>query len=120
MKELFKQNKLSERQQTESIVKKKKEIEYHFDNTIKRFRGHNVYEINIKTLEVNEAEFIKKKDISWRDAIKFMNGGYKKEILIKSNCVYISALNKKNAIDRFKKNKGSATLPKGELKLKLF
>jgi len=118
MKEFKKLDKLINKQQVESIVKKQKEDEFKFDGTLKPKKGHTVYEINNKTLEVNIASYVKTKSISWKDAlIGFNTGNYKKEIVIKKGFSYISALSKKSALERFKKNKGSSVIPKGLLKL---
>ena len=75
-------------------------------------------EINIKTLECNPAEFIEKKTITFEEALKIQNGTYKSEVLKKPNHVYISALNKENALKRYHEEKGSATLPKAMFNLK--
>ena len=120
MKELFKSGKLSERQSIESIIKKKKEIEYKHEATIKPYKGHSVFEIDLDTLLVSPAEYVERKNIQWHEAIKFMESGYKQDISVKKNCVYISALNAKSALERFKKDKGSATLPEGRLELKFY
>lgn len=120
MKELFKHNKLSERQQIESIVKKKKDIEFKFESSLSPKRGHSVWEINLETMEINLAKFVQKKNLHWFDAIKFLKSGFKKDIVINSNCVYISSLNRESALDRFRKNKGSSVIPKGNLDLKTF
>ena len=118
MKELNKLDKLIEKQQVESVVKKQQAVEFHYQGSTKPLKGHNVYELNINTMVASLASYVKKKDISWNDAlIGFMTGNYKKEVLIKKDCVYISALNKASAIKRYKEKKGSATLPKGLLKL---
>jgi hypothetical protein len=120
MKELFKHNKLSERQQIESIVKKKKQVEFKYESSIKPYKGHKVFEINLNNLTIKEADYVKRKDIHWFEAIKFMNSGYKQDVLIRKGCVYISALNKESALKRFKTEKGSATMPKGKLELKIY
>jgi hypothetical protein len=120
MKELFKHNKLSEKQSIESIVKKKKDIEYKLEGSIKPLKGHQIWEINLKTMEINLAQYVERKDIHWWDAIKFLESGWTKDIQIKDNCVYISALNKKSALDRLEKEKGSAVIPNGKLELKIF
>ena len=117
MRELSKMKRDSERIQIESIVKKKKDVEYKLEGSIKPFRGHQIWEINLETMEINPSSFIKRKNINWFDALRFIKSGYSKDIQIKKNCVYISALNKKTALDRFEKEKGSAIMPKGELKL---
>ena len=115
MKELFKHNKLSERQQIESIVKKKKDIEFKFESSMYHKRGHKVWEINLKTMEINLAKYVERKDINWFDAIKFLKSGWSKDIVLNMDCVYISSLNKKSALDRFRQEKGSAIIPKGHL-----
>jgi len=120
MNELFKHDKLSERQQIESIVKKKKQVEYKFESKIKPLKGHILWEINLKDKTINEASYNIKKDITWEEALKSMESGYKKEVLIKKDCVYISALNKESALKRFEKDKGSAVMPDGRLELKIF
>jgi len=120
MKEHENHNRISKRIQIESIVKKKKEVEYKLENSIKPFGGHNIWEINLKTMEINLASFVKRKNINWFNALRFMKNGYSKDIQVKKDCVYISALNKKSALNRLEKEKGSAIMPKGNLKLKLY
>ena len=118
MKELQKFNLLSEKQSIETIVKKKQEVEYKFDYTIRPRKNHKVFEIYINTLIVTEAEYVKHKFITWEDAIKRMNGGSNSDILLKKNHVYISALNKDSALKRYLLKKGSAKLPKAEMNIK--
>ena len=120
MKELNNIDRSFHKKEVHAEKKNKKEVEYKLQESISPFKGHKVYEINLETLEVIEAEFVKRKYITWFDAIKHMNGHYKKDVLVKNNCVYVSALNPKSALDRYNKNKGSAIKPKGSLKLKLF
>ncbi len=71
----------------------------------------------MSTLGVSLASYVEKKDITWNEALKFIKNGYKKDVLIKKGCVYISALNKHSALDRFRKEKGSAIIPESDLKL---
>jgi len=115
--DLRKQKRDYERLQIESIVKKKKDVEYKLVNSIKPLRGHKVWEINLTTMKINEASFVIRKNITWQQALRFIKNGYSKDIKIQKNCVYISALNKHSALDRFAKDKGSATIPFSELKL---
>ena len=100
-----------------SEKKQKQEVEYTFNESIRPYKGHLVFEINELTLEINEAEGVRRNYITWEDAIKSMNGGYKKEILIRKDCVYISALNKESAMKRYFKNKGSAVIISEGLKI---
>jgi hypothetical protein len=70
--------------------------------SIRPHKGHTLFEINYKTGEIKKAEF-KKQVLNIGEAIHkgvdFVSK--KKEIEIKENCVYISALNKENAIKKF-------------------
>ena len=76
-------------------VKKEQQIEYQFDGEIKPHKGHTLWEICEEDLSVEKA--------------KFMNNTYvfgeeiKREVLKKSGCVYISALNKKSALKKYHK-----------------
>ena len=111
------QEKLKEKANLESIVKKKQEIQYEFIDTLKPKSGHTLYKIHKDTLEVRKAEFINKKTITFNEALSIQNETIKDEVLIEQNYVYISALNPENALKRYKENKGSASIPKGKLKL---
>lgn len=118
MKELDNKDKINDKIQIESVVKKKKQIEYVLEESLIPLNGHSLFEINIKTLEIKEAEFIQDKTITMYEALKIIDGTDNKEILLTPDCVYISALNKKNALIRFHKNKGSAGIGKGRMDLK--
>ena len=107
------QDALNEKIQIEAVVKKEKEIQYVLIESLRPKPGHTLFEINTKTLEIGLAEFITKKTISLFEAIQICDGTYNDEIMIKLDCVYISALNKKNAMKRYHENKGSAKLPEG-------
>ena len=63
--------------------------------------NHKVFEINNKTLSIDLAKFES-------DNYVFNKGDKNKKIVINKNCSYISALNKNNALKKFKKgNNGS-------------
>ena len=60
--------------------------------------GHTVYEINLETNGVYEAQFTK-------EAVMYNEQGstrVTKKILAKKNCLYVSALNAKNAVRKCK------------------
>jgi hypothetical protein len=59
-------------------------------------RGHKCFEVNTITNEVSEAEF-------FEDYVAMFSSSYerKKKLRVKENCVYITALNKKNAIKKY-------------------
>ena len=90
MKELEQYEKVSE----EIVIPVKKQNE--LLGTIKPHRGHKCFEINTLTGEINDAEF-------FEDIVSIFSSSYerRKKINVKENCIYITALNKKNAIKRF-------------------
>jgi hypothetical protein len=98
MKELETHLKLERQNTIELNVKKKQEIEYVLQGTIKPQTGHFVWELNEETGEIKKAEF--KQDT-------FVYGAElpPEELLVKSNCVYIPALNAENAKKKYLKNK---------------
>lgn len=108
--------KLKEKAQLESIVKKKQEIQYQLIGKLTPKRGHSLYEIDIEKLEIRLAEFVNNKTISWFTALKIAKGEVKEDILVKHKCVYISALNPKNAMKRFAENKGNGGIKEGTFK----
>lgn len=83
-------------------VKKQVEKQLKFIGQHRPHSGHKCFEINTKTGEINLAEF-KEEAISFEDAKNGIISG-KKKIVMKEDCIYITALNKKNAIKKlFKK-----------------
>lgn len=104
MKELEKHNRESEKQQIEAVEEKKQKQEIKFDSTIMPYKGHKLFEINIVTKKIKEAEYNQKEPIN----ILTWDKECKKEVLKKKDCVYISALNKESALKRLKQMKGSA------------
>lgn len=79
----------------EVSVKKKKQIEHQFIENIALNEGHRIWQINKETLEIEEANFTK--------TTYQMFGENKKEIIVKDGFVYVAALNKKNALKKYKK-----------------
>ena len=91
MKELEKINTISE-----EIVKPiKKELK--LIGSIQPQKGHKCFEINIITNEISEAEF-------FEDYVSMFSSSYerKKKLRIKIDCIYITALNKKNALKKYR------------------
>jgi len=64
---------------------------------IKPYKGHSLFEIEIQTMNINLAEF-ETIEVNWAK-----NSSNKSQLKVKEGCVYISALNKKNALKKFKK-----------------
>lgn len=95
---------------TELSVKQKKQVEHELIGNIIPHEGHIVWQINKETLEVSEAKY--------SNATYVLGGENKKEIIVKDGFYYVSALNKSNALRKFKQGKnGSKEIDKNPLKL---
>lgn len=112
MKEL-ESNLKSEKQELEVVQKKAQEIEYKKVGELKPKKGHTLFEINLANMKVREAEKTTFSTITWEQAIKLMNGQNLDKVLVKANHVYISALNKESALNRYLSGKGSCEMSKG-------
>jgi hypothetical protein len=98
MKELQTHSKINNQEKIELSVKKKNEVEYVLHGTLKPKKGHFIWEINEETGEVKKAEFK-------RTTAIFGASIPPQELLIKPDCVYIPALNAKNAKKKYLNNK---------------
>lgn len=109
MKELDNQDLFTRNTSIEVLQKKRQKQEYKLIDRIVPNKGHRVFEINEVTLEIAEATHRVQKQITWWDALRMIeNPNYKKEIQVKKDCIYISALNAKSAMRRFIEGKGSS------------
>jgi len=92
----------------EISVKQKKQVEHKLIGKIIPHEGHIIWQINDETLEIEVAKF--------SNATYHFGGENKKEIITKQGYSYISALNKKNALKKFKQGKnGSKPISKEPL-----
>jgi len=99
MKELETHLKVGNQERIELNVKKKQEIEYVLQGTIKPQIGHSIWEINKETGEVKKAEYRRTL------AVAFGAEFPPDELITKQYCVYIPALNSENAKKKYLKNK---------------
>ena len=88
MKEL----ELKDKEKLEVVDNQKKQIEHELVGYLMPYNGHKVWEINIETGEIAEAKYSSNSYKAF--------GENKKEIIIKDNFYYVSALNKKNAFKK--------------------
>ena len=100
-----------ERIEIEASIKAKQE--FSFINSIKTKRGHRLWEILIKDNSIKEACYKVDTSIDIFDAV----GESTKEVVRRKGCIYISALNQRNALKRYKENKGSSIIKPSDLKL---
>lgn len=97
MENLFKevpQDKIEILKQTK-IEKERKLI-----RTIRPQKNHILFEFDLIKKEVRRAEFVKKNEISFEAAARGETSE-RKEVNGKEGCVYISAMNEKNAWKKF-------------------
>jgi hypothetical protein len=112
MKNIFIQSKKEDK--VELPVKKQKEISPHFAGVIQPQKGQKVFEVNEKTGDVTEAEY--------RQNTTTFIVGQKLEpprLIMKPNCVYIPAMNVKNAVKKYAKNKSQENYFVKEAPMKL-
>lgn len=98
MKELETHSKLTQQNNVELSVKKKKEIEYVLQGTIKPKTGHFIWEINEETGEIKKAGFKRNTVVLGAELLP-------EELIVKPDCIYIPALNAENAKRKYLKNK---------------
>lgn len=91
----MKEIELNNKENIEVSVKKQQEKEYTLIGNIVPHEGHTIWEINKETLSVTKAKFL--------TTNYYMFGENKKEIAVKQGCAYVSALNEKNALIKYKK-----------------
>lgn len=99
MKEL----QIKQKDKIEQVKQQVKEIQTVFDYRIRPQKNHSLFEIdlNLKTIEL--AKFDELPAIKYDDAMKG-NISAQKKVTKKENCIYISALNKKNVIKILKRD----------------
>ena len=67
-------------------------------HSIKPYKGHTLFAINPITGKCSEAEY--------ESITANISGAVRKKVIAEANCVYISALNKRNALIKFFKMVG--------------
>lgn len=79
----------------ENVKQVSLEKKNYFLGTLKPKKGHKIFEVNIKLKTIEEASFDELPAVKFTDPISGQIST-KKKITTKPECVYISALNKKN------------------------
>lgn len=83
-----------EKDEVKIVTQKQIEKKKVFLGSVRLRLGHTCFEINRETIEVKAAEF--KTSAEFGKAVR-------KEIVVTPGCVYVIALNKKNALKKFNK-----------------
>lgn len=77
-------------------IQRKQQQEYKLLGSIRKVKGHILFEFNRETKELNPAKFQVENTIIIKDRNDLI-GGKKYKVVVNQNCFYIQALNKKNA-----------------------
>lgn len=78
------------------VIVGQKEIEkLKLQGTIRPQKGHTLFELNLKTKEIKPAQF---------EEIYYQSDMKKKKVIMQHDCIYISALNEKNALRKLFKS----------------
>lgn len=86
-----------EKDKIEQVKQQVQQIQTVFDYTLKPKRGHALFEVNLLSRTIEIAQFDEQPIVKYEDAVKGKIST-KKKITKKENCIYISALNKKNVL----------------------
>jgi hypothetical protein len=75
-----------------------------FMGTVVLRKNHTLFEVNLEANTIAKAQFDALPEIRYEDAAKGITSAKKNKITKKPNCLYISALNKKNVIKILKRD----------------
>lgn len=81
----------------------KQQSEYHLIGTVRKVRGHTLFEFNRKTKNIRPAELDRKVVISYNPKANTNKEVYKEETKVNKDCFYLQALNKANAEKKLRK-----------------
>ena len=98
-----------EKDKIEQVKQQVQEIQTVFDYKIIPQKNHTLFEVNLKLKTIEIAEFDELPAIKFEEAMKG-NIITQKKVTKKENCVYISALNKKNVLKILMRDFGIACL----------
>lgn len=87
--------KTKEKDKIEISKQQQKEYQKVLDNVIKPHENHTLFEVDLKEKVIRLATFDELPALKWEDAVKGLIS-VKKKVTKKENCLYVSALNKKN------------------------
>lgn len=95
------ENQIKQKAEVVETVNDEKPAELKYIGSLKIKRGHRVFEINTLTLMIREAVYEEESDLVLiPNKIKKSK---KKKLITDKDCIYISALNAKNAVKKLNK-----------------
>ena len=94
---------LLKKDKIEIVKQQQAEIQKVFDSKIIPHENHSLFEVDLNASEIRFAMFDELPAIKYEDALKGQIS-VKKKVTKKENCIYISALNKKNVLKILKRD----------------
>lgn len=91
---------INTKERTEEIREVQEKRKETYVGSVTPQRGHRMFEYDIETKALIDAVF-EQQDIVWNPNVDQVTP--RRKIVMKPNCLYVSALNKKNAIKHLKK-----------------
>jgi hypothetical protein len=88
------------------LKKKQFERKLKLEKTLIPKENHKAFEYNLKTGELQLADFMEEPVIKWEDAVNKNFKNIKRKILKNDDCIYFTCLNFKNAIKILKRDFG--------------
>jgi len=119
MKELDLNNLTKEKTKTEVTQQKEQEYQLVYQGTIIPNENHTLWEVDIKSLEIVKATYLKKDYMFNPKWTKNSKPNTHSEVVINEGKAYVSALNKSNALKKFKKGSNGSKLDSGKSYLQL-
>ena len=93
---------LQTKDKTEITKQAKKDIQRVLVGNMQPQKNHTIFEVNLTDSTIEKAKFDRNLTITFSDAMSSKNEN--KSISKKADCIYISALNKKNVIKILKRD----------------
>ncbi|MFT5450567.1 MAG: hypothetical protein ACI9N9_000044 [Enterobacterales bacterium] len=94
-----------EKAKQEINQEKQQEQRLEFQRSVTPYDGHDLFEIDVSTMRIRKARFEKRDfvyDPNWKKGKKL---SVDSTVITNIGCVYVAALNKENAIEKYNKNK---------------
>lgn len=105
------------KEKTELSVEKEQKQKDNFVGTIVPYPGHTLFEVDIYTGEITEAEYEQQDLVLGKDWKK--ESAKKGKVIMKKDKIYISALNKKNCAKKALKRQNGSKFDQSQIFLKM-
>ncbi len=108
-----------EKASTEVSQEKEQEYQLVYQGTIIPHDGHVLYELNLSTNEIKEAKYLKQDYVFNPEWSPSKKAKIDSKVIMNKGCIYISALNKINALKKFEKRSNGTRIDKTKIYVEL-